>query len=397
MEYLKSMEDLQKLVTESLEKETEYKEKEFEMQNLQQLLSKGKPKKVEQNTPKFTCECGHNEIEFYDRQDQNFMCYDCLQEYDNSTHVVRITADDIVRHAKFLLGLFEEVEQKQKAIRAKLEYVKFSHEKMDNEELEEIFDEANQFLTTPPVTDQATLKKLWFMGMVEIAAQNPELASELLSDPKKQQAVLDMITNTAIKESKLLYKASRDGFSAQMFHNLCDNRGATITVIKTDNGKVFGAYTDIPWTSGEYKKKVAGKGNSFLWAMDTNNKMVKFKCLKPDAEVYHYADRLPVFGEGHFLHLDGNSTGSTYPMSLSYEAPKVDDPAKFIAGGKNFKTIDIEVFQLSNGSEKKAKNTRSATIEPKMLARTKLQEQFYRSHIKNESPVRTNLVNRLMA
>ena len=52
------------------------------------------------------------------------------------------------------------------------------------------------------------------MGMVEIAAQNPELASEILSDPKKQQAVLDMVTNTAIKESKLLYKATRDGFSA---------------------------------------------------------------------------------------------------------------------------------------------------------------------------------------
>jgi len=92
-------------------------------------------------------------------------------------------------------------------IRAKLEYVKFSHDKVDNEELEAIFDEANEFLTTPPIKDPATLKKLWFMGMVEMAAHNPELASEILSDPKKQQAVLNLITNTAVKECKLLYKA----------------------------------------------------------------------------------------------------------------------------------------------------------------------------------------------
>jgi len=183
-----------------------------------------------------------------------------------------------------------------------------------------------------------------------------------------------------------------------MFHDLCDNQGSTVTIIKAEGGKIFGAYTDIPWTSGEYKKKVAGKGNSFLWSIDTNSKMYKFKCLEPDAEVYHYADRLPVFGQGHFLHLDGNSTGSTYPKSKSYETPQVDDPATFLAGGKNFKVLDVEVIGLSDGTEKKSKKTRSATIEPKMLSKTKLQDQFYRSHIRNDSPVKNKLLmDRLMA
>jgi hypothetical protein len=232
------------------------------------------------------------------------------------------------------------------------------------------------------------------MGMAEVASQNPELASEILSDPKKQEAVLKMITGTAINEAKLLYKASRDGMSAQMFHNLCDNKGATVTIIKTEGGKVFGAYTDIPWTSGEYKKKVAGKGNSFLWAIDSKNKVAKFKCLKPDAEVYHYADRLPVFGEGHFLHLDGNMTGSTYPKSLSYEAPNVEDPAAFIAGGKNFKAIDIEVHQVSNNAGKKEKK---ATPAPKMLQKVDMQDTFYRNHVRNESPVRQSVMEKLMA
>lgn len=392
MEHLKSMEDLQKLVTEALDKEDEVHQKQWEMQNLQNLLSSGKTEAKKE--PQFICQEGHGEVEFYCKNEQKFMCHSCMVDNEDNTHVVRVTADDIVAHAKFLLGLFEEVEQKQKAIRAKLEYVKYSHDKLDNEELEEIFDEAEQFLTTPPVTDPDTLKKLWFMGMAEVAAQNPELASEILSDPKKQEAVLKMITGTAINEAKLLYKASRDGMSAQMFHNLCDNKGATVTIIKTEGGKVFGAYTDIPWTSGEYKKKVAGKGNSFLWAIDSKNKVAKFKCLKPDAEVYHYADRLPVFGEGHFLHLDGNMTGSTYPKSLSYEAPNVDDPAAFIAGGKNFKAIDIEVHQVSNNSGKKEKK---ATPAPKMLQKVDMQDTFYRNHVRNESPVRQSVMEKLMA
>lgn len=42
-------------------------------------------------------------------------------------------------------------------------------------------------MTTPPVTDPDTLKKLWFMGMVEEAVRNPELASEILNDPAKRE------------------------------------------------------------------------------------------------------------------------------------------------------------------------------------------------------------------
>jgi hypothetical protein len=38
----------------------------------------------------------------------------------------------------------------------------------------------------------------------------------------------------------LLYKGSRDGFNAKDFHRLCDNKGPTITVIRTRQGRIFG-------------------------------------------------------------------------------------------------------------------------------------------------------------
>jgi hypothetical protein len=47
----------------------------------------------------------------------------------------------------------------------------------------------------------------------------------------------------------LLYKATRDGFEPEDFHNTCDNKGPTITIIKTKKGYLCGGYSPLPWTS----------------------------------------------------------------------------------------------------------------------------------------------------
>eukprot|EP00347_Sterkiella_histriomuscorum_P011466 403372346 len=50
-------------------------------------------------------------------------------------------------------------------------------------------------------------------------------------------------------ELNLLYQGSRDGFTAFKFHQLCDNKGATIAFVLSEFGKTFGGYTSVPWTS----------------------------------------------------------------------------------------------------------------------------------------------------
>lgn len=50
----------------------------------------------------------------------------------------------------------------------------------------------------------------------------------------------------------LLYKASVHGFTAEAFHNRCDEQGPTVIVAYNDAGFVFGAYTSKDYTqSGE--------------------------------------------------------------------------------------------------------------------------------------------------
>ena len=49
---------------------------------------------------------------------------------------------------------------------------------------------------------------------------------------------------------KLLFRGSRDGFQAETFHSKCDNKGPTVTVVKSGN-YIFGGFTEISW-NGKY-------------------------------------------------------------------------------------------------------------------------------------------------
>ncbi|XP_022808126.1 uncharacterized protein LOC111345115 [Stylophora pistillata] len=46
----------------------------------------------------------------------------------------------------------------------------------------------------------------------------------------------------------LLYRASRNGWNSSNFHSCCDNKGPTVTVVKSGN-YVFGGYTEQLWES----------------------------------------------------------------------------------------------------------------------------------------------------
>ncbi|TNV80860.1 hypothetical protein FGO68_gene9550 [Halteria grandinella] len=57
----------------------------------------------------------------------------------------------------------------------------------------------------------------------------------------------------------LLYRATRDGFGAKDFHRTCDNKGPTLTIIKTASDQIIGGYTSDEWdNSGGYKPSYDG-------------------------------------------------------------------------------------------------------------------------------------------
>jgi hypothetical protein len=46
---------------------------------------------------------------------------------------------------------------------------------------------------------------------------------------------------------RLLYSATRDGFSSREFHTRCDGSGATLVLVRSAAGHVFGGYTPTDW------------------------------------------------------------------------------------------------------------------------------------------------------
>ena len=88
-------------------------------------------------------------------------------------------------------------------------------------------------------------------GIVDELCPPAFLDSKILSNEQKQ-----MFINTWLKEKLkqprssfvLLYRASRDGWAASKFHSICDNKGPSVTVVKSGNN-IFGGYTELSWDS----------------------------------------------------------------------------------------------------------------------------------------------------
>ena len=123
-------------------------------------------------------------------------------------------------------------------------------------------------------------------------------------------------TNSNEIDFKLIYKKFLHGIDIQNYHNLIDNQGPTITIIKTKDNFKFGAYTtqniDI---SDLYKIDE----NAFLFSLNlkekynTKDKYHSIKC-------YNKASEVNFFGKGPDLDprdlIEGNLNPKTFLNDL---------------------------------------------------------------------------------
>ena len=68
--------------------------------------------------------------------------------------------------------------------------------------------------------------------------------------------------NKKIENIVLIYRGSRDGFQAKTFHEKCDYKGETLTIIESTDGYIFGGYTEINWDSTVWNGRIGEKNNS---------------------------------------------------------------------------------------------------------------------------------------
>jgi hypothetical protein len=141
----------------------------------------------------------------------------------------------------------------------------------------------------------------------------------------------------------LLYKGSRDGFTAQAFHTKCDNQGATLTLIQATNGRIGGGYTPISWGSNQYYVGVPA-GESFLFRFRGNIVDKYYNIRVPSRTMIDLNNYGPTFGQGHDLQilLEGTKVragSGAWPMT--YE---ITDTLLF--NSPLFDVNEVEVYKV---------------------------------------------------
>ncbi|KAL0220974.1 hypothetical protein RCL1_000828 [Eukaryota sp. TZLM3-RCL] len=129
-----------------------------------------------------------------------------------------------------------------------------------------------------------------------------------------------------VTKPELLFRASRDGFSASNFHQKCDNKGQFMLLFRTNRGNVAGAFSPAAFTSsGNYQQSLG----AFLFRVKTSsaNSVARYNLRGSDTNhIYCYSSYGPTFGSNHDLHLSNGcnsgsssycNTGNTYNGSYS--------------------------------------------------------------------------------
>lgn len=119
--------------------------------------------------------------------------------------------------------------------------------------------------------------------------------------------VRGLLEKVGKKMDEILFVASLDGDAASDFHSLCDDKGATLVVVETVSGVIFGGYADLSWSSENTFPKST---TSFLFQLRPD--MISFGVVNPPRDtVFSRSNYGPTFGAGHDLYISSDSLSNT--------------------------------------------------------------------------------------
>jgi hypothetical protein len=159
-----------------------------------------------------------------------------------------------------------------------------------------------------------------------------------------------------MKRWTVLWRGSRDGFTAKEFHRRCDGHANTLTLILDTDGNVFGGFTPVKWQT-----RGGSKGDdslrSFLFTLKNPHGVPPRKfALKADKKQYAIDCRStegPDFGSNDMVVLDNcNMRSCSYTHGDGCDRRYERDTAfKYVFTGAQYFTVkEIEVFEIINST-----------------------------------------------
>ena len=144
--------------------------------------------------------------------------------------------------------------------------------------------------------------------------------------------------NKTIKEAKLLYRASRDGDSAQ-FHPKYDGKKNMVTFVQAKNGRKFGGFANQAFNSNN---SWVSDPNCFVFSLFYN------ECYYYNNDgymIYGCSSYGPCWGSGNDLYLASgclnNTDSGSNKNSFNYL-----NRVNALAGSSSFQVEDYETYEL---------------------------------------------------
>jgi len=98
-----------------------------------------------------------------------------------------------------------------------------------------------------------------------------------------------------MKLGGLLFDTSKDGDDKGTFHDRCDNEGATVTIVETRLGVIFGGYTDVSWSTNGW----GADEDAFVFRLRPSPE--KFIVSDASRAMYKHSSYGPYFGNKAFV------------------------------------------------------------------------------------------------
>jgi len=161
-------------------------------------------------------------------------------------------------------------------------------------------------------------------------------SSTILTSGALQTAAATLFT-----PSRLLFRASRDGFSSTNFHTYCNGHAPIFIVIRATTGYIATAYTQVAYNNNESYMTIPTNTNwlNNLWNGSSTSSNKYFNTNTTG--IYDGSSHGPTFGGGHDMYLPNPmNNGSAYSNPSSYSIPSQST----LFGSYNFTPTDIEVY-----------------------------------------------------
>lgn len=176
--------------------------------------------------------------------------------------------------------------------------------------------------------------------------QIKDLKSSKILEGKEEYAFINSLFSKK-PFFNLIYSATRDGSYPEDFHRKCDNKGPTITLIKTNDNRKFGGYISKNRQYGNENEVSEKDKNAFIF---TINKRKKYNIKNENTNAFSYSSiRGPNFTVNLGFYRNEDS-GNMFSPRNSYESKNNINYNSFsdyeFAGKDQFQAVEIEVFQV---------------------------------------------------